>query len=66
MPAHPVHFAVTIVSHDKSFTTHRTACGRSLEGLERPAHTTEDKTQVTCKRCLRSPDFDPVLYRGRW
>jgi hypothetical protein len=59
----PTHFVAVIVAHENAFTTRKIACGLDEENA---LIATEVKEQVTCKRCQRSPYFDPALYRGRY
>lgn len=59
----PTHFVAVIESHDKTFTTRKIACGLDED---KALIATEEKSQVTCKRCQRSPYFDAMLYRGRY
>jgi hypothetical protein len=61
--ARPTHYVAVIVSHDGSMTTRKIACGLSDDAA---MVATEVKEHVTCKRCQRSPYFDPALYRGKW
>ena len=61
--ARPTHFVIEIKSHDGQFTTRRIACGLSEDSAQ---VATPIKENVTCKRCQRSPWFDPILYRGRY
>ena len=59
----PTHFVIVIKSHDGQDTTRRIACGLTEDAAQ---VATEEKGPVTCKRCQRSPWFDPILYRGRY
>lgn len=61
--ARPTHYVAVIESHDSTFTTRRIACGLTED---QAMIATEEKPRVTCKRCQRSPYFDPSLYRGRY
>lgn len=61
--ARPTHYVAVIQSHDCAFETRRIACGLSEDQAQ---VATEEKAHVTCRRCQRSPLFDPLLYRGRY